>query len=70
MKQSVFWFNTAILFFSTTMFLNLGLLNYYGLHSKSMAVILCFWYSIDVIFTVFLILAILNDNKEEVGRNG
>jgi hypothetical protein len=70
MKQSVFWFNTAMLFFSTTMFLNLGLMNYYGLHTKSMAVILYFWYSIDVIFSVLLILAILNDNKEEVGRNG
>lgn len=70
MKQSVFWFNTAMLFFSTTMFLNLGLMNYYGLHHKSMAVILVFWYSIDVIFTVLLILAILNDNKEVVGRNG
>ncbi len=70
MKQSVFWFNTAMLFFSTTMFLNLGLMNYYGLHHKSMAVILLFWYSIDVIFSVLLVLAILNDNKDDVSSNG
>jgi hypothetical protein len=69
-KQSVFWFNTAMLFFSTTMFLNLGLMNYYGTHNKSFAVILRFWYSIDIIFSVLLVLAILNDNKDEIGSNG
>ncbi|WP_157750737.1 hypothetical protein [Mucilaginibacter gotjawali] len=32
-KQSVFWFNTAILFYATTMFFNLGLSNYLAEHT-------------------------------------
>jgi hypothetical protein len=71
MKQSIFWFNTAILFFSTTMFLNLGLLNYYGrYHREDMTMILYFWYSIDIIFSILLTIAILNDHKNEIADNG
>lgn len=65
MKQSVFWFNAAMLFSSTTMFLNLGLMNYYGkYHEENLALIFYFWYGIDVIFSILLIIAILNDNRE------
>ncbi len=31
-RQSVFWYNIGILFFSATMFMNLGLMNYYSHH--------------------------------------
>jgi hypothetical protein len=71
MKQSVFWFNTSILFFSTTMFLNLGLMNYYGkYHSDTITLILYFWYSIDIIFSILLGIALLNDKKESIETNG
>lgn len=70
-KQSVFWFNTGILFFSSTMFLNLGLMNYYSrYHKGNFTIILCFWYSIDVIFSILITIAILTDKKNEIAVNG
>jgi hypothetical protein len=71
MKQSIFWFNTGMVFFSSTMFLNLSLMNYYGkYHSGNYSVILSFWYSIDIIFNILFIIAILNDNKTRLGYDG
>ncbi len=65
LKQSVFWFNTAMLFFSTTMFLNLSLMNYYTVyHPNGFPIILDFWYSIDIIFSFLLGIAILTDKRE------
>lgn len=71
-KQSVFWFNTAMLLFSTTMFLILSLMNYYSKHStrESMMLVLYFWYSIDIIFSILICVAILNENKQAVSSNG
>ncbi|MBV8389748.1 MAG: hypothetical protein JO080_08115 [Mucilaginibacter sp.] len=70
MKQSVFWFNTAILFFSTTMFLNLSLMNYYRkYHPENISLIVIFWYSIDIIFNILLGIGILNNKKEELTAN-
>jgi hypothetical protein len=66
--QSVFWFNTAILFFSTTMFLNLGLLNYYSSHSYNLIVI-NFWYIVNLIFDVLMGISILTDRKEPATSN-
>lgn|ERR1700743_160117 len=71
MKQSVFWFNTGIVFFSSTMFVNFSLMNYYtGFSRQSFSIILLFWYTIDIIFNIFFIMAILNDNKAVLGNDG
>jgi len=71
-KQSIFWFNTGILFFSTTMFLVFSLMNYYSKHStlEGMTLVLYFWHSIDIIFTILICVAILNENKYAVENNG
>jgi len=71
MKQSVFWFNTAILFFSTTMFLNLSLMNFYGkYHRDTITLILYFWYSIDIVFSILIGISLLTDKKESIEING
>ena len=68
-KQSVFWFNTSILFFSTAMFLIFSLMNYYATYkSKDIFMIKYFWYSVDIIFNVLLFIAILNDDKRNTGK--
>lgn len=68
-KQSVFWFNTSILFFSTAMFLIFSLMNYYATYkSKDIFMIAYFWYSVDIIFNILLFIAILNDNKCNTGK--
>jgi hypothetical protein len=69
-KQSIFWFNTAMLFFSTTMFLNLALMNYQSQHNLKSPVVLFFWYSIDIVFSVLLGITILMDKKEITTANG
>jgi hypothetical protein len=71
MKQSIFWFNTAILFFSTTMFSIFSLFNYYAQHvsREGMAVVLYFWYGADIIFSVLICIAILNENKYALNHN-
>jgi hypothetical protein len=70
-KQSIFWFNTAILFFSTTMFSIFSLMNYYSQHvsREGMAIVLWFWYSIDIVFTILMGMAILNENKYAINHN-
>jgi hypothetical protein len=65
-KQSVFWFNTGILFFSTTMFLNLSLMNYISEHHIHSAIVLYFWHTIDIIFAILSGIAILTDKKEVI----
>jgi hypothetical protein len=62
-KQSTFWYNTAMLFFASTMFINLQLANYYSEH-KIMNVIVYFWYIDNTIFDILLGIAILADKKE------
>ena len=64
-RQSVFWFNTAILFYSTTMFLNLGLTNYYTEHSISTHIIFYFWYIVLFIFYSLIAVSILLDKKQQ-----
>jgi hypothetical protein len=68
-KQSVFWFNTGILFFSTTMFFIFSLMNYYATYkSEDYRLILYFWYSIDIIFSILLFIAFLNDNNNGTSK--
>jgi len=63
LKQGVFWFNTAILFFSTTMFLNFALINYYFQQNIYMPVLNYFWHFIDITFNLLLGIAILTEKK-------
>ena len=65
-KQSAFWFNTAILFYSTTMFLNLGLTNYYDDHNIVTYVIFYFWYVVLFIFYSLIGVSILLEKKKSV----
>ena len=68
-KQSIFWFNTAILFVSTTMFLNLELMNYYSHHRSLNTIVYYFWFAVDIIFNLLLGMAILTEKKEVVATN-
>lgn len=67
-KQSIFWYNIGILFFSATMFMNLGLMNYYSSHYKNhsphIQVIMFFWFADIIIFNLLLGIAILINRKE------
>jgi hypothetical protein len=63
-KQGVFWFNTAILFFFTTMFFNFALINYYSLHNTQNPVLSYFWHFLDISFNILLGIAILTDKKQ------
>ena len=62
-RQSVFWYNSAMLFYATTMFFNLGMTNYYSQHRWD-AYIYYFWYFILCAFHVMIGIALLTDNKE------
>ena len=63
-KQSVFWFNTSILFYATTMFFNFGLINYYIKHHLNDIVIFECIAGINVIFYLLIGVSILIDNKQ------
>ena len=63
-KQGIFWFNTAILFFSATMFLNFTLINYYVKHNIHPPILIYFWHFIDIMLNVLLGIAVLTDKKE------
>src|ERR1022692_4062855 len=65
-RQSVFWYNTAILFYSTTMFLFLGLSNYLAVHNLDDNFIFNFWYLITDIFHILICIAILTENKKTI----
>ena len=68
-KQGIFWFNTAILFFSTTMFFNLGLTNYYIKHHLNDLVIFDFYFGINMIFYLLIGTSMLMDKKETTRNN-
>jgi hypothetical protein len=69
-KQSVFWFNTSILFYSTTMFFNFGLMNYYIKHHLNDQVIFNFIAAINMIFYLLIGISISMDNKQTSTNNG
>jgi hypothetical protein len=64
-SQSVFWYNTSMLFFSTTMFLNLGIINYYAKLKLGDEVIYYFWYGNYYILNILTGVALMIDNKEK-----
>jgi len=63
-KQSIFWFNTAILLFSATMFLNMGFTNYYAKHKWGMDIIFYIWFCSDCLLNILISISLLTDNKE------
>ncbi len=63
-KQSVFWYNTGVLFYSTTMFFFLGLSNYLAEHNLDDDFIFNFWYIISDVFHILICIAILTENKK------
>lgn len=65
-SQSVFWYNTSILFFSSTMFLNLGFINYYAKLKLGDNIIYYFWYGNYYILGILTGVALLLDNREKI----
>lgn len=63
-KQSIFWFNTAILLFSATMFLNMGFTNYYIKHKWGTDIIFYLWFCSDCLLNILICVSLLTDNKE------
>lgn len=63
-KQSTFWYNSAIILFYSSVFLYTTLANYYQAHKVSSYIIDYFAYGSIIIFDVLLGIAILTDNKE------
>jgi hypothetical protein len=64
LRQGVFWYNTAIIFYSTTMFLNIGLSNVYIRNPSIDYFVFYVWYSILYIFTILIAIAVISDSKE------
>jgi hypothetical protein len=69
LRQGVFWFNTATIFYGTTMFLNIGLSNVYIRNPSTDYLIFYFWYAIFYIFTILIGIALLIDNKKITSTN-
>jgi hypothetical protein len=64
LKQGVFWFNTAMIFYATTLFLNIGLSNVQIRNPSLDYLLYYFWYTILFIFTILIGVAFLIDNKQ------
>ena len=62
-RQSIFWYNTAMLFFYSTMVLNFALINYYYKHNYQSKVETYFWYFSEIGFNLLLGLAVFMDRK-------
>lgn len=63
-KQSIFWFNTAMLFFATTMFLTMGLTNYYATHHWGYDIVYNIWVGNFCLFNGLICVSLLTDSKE------
>jgi len=63
LKQSIFWFNTAILFYSTTKFLNIGLSNTYTRDPSLDDIVFYLWYFTDYIFAILQGIALFTSVK-------
>jgi hypothetical protein len=69
-KQSIFWFNTGILFFSATMFLNLELIGYYADHHWGKGSLYYFWAGSVYTFSILIGFSLLTDNKKTSLQHG
>jgi hypothetical protein len=63
-KQGVFWFNTAMLFYSTTIFFMIGLSNYFAVNKEDKLITTYLWYFIDYSFHILICIALLTRSKE------
>ena len=63
-KQSMFWFNAAMLFYSATIFFNSTLANYFYHHNVKSSFIGYFWYFVEITSNLLLGIAILTDKRE------
>jgi hypothetical protein len=63
-KQSIFWYNAAILFFSSTMSLSMELLNYYVKHNWGYDIVFYLWAGEFCLFNLLLGISLLLDHKE------
>ena len=69
-KQSTFWFNTAVIIYQSSLFLNSALANYYAGHWPiNLFIVKYFWYGTIFLFYFFLVIAILTDKKEISATN-
>jgi len=62
-QQSLFWYNTAILFFYSTMVVNFALINYYYTHNFQSNIESYFWYFSDITFNLLLGFAVFMDRE-------
>jgi len=63
-KQSIFWYNTDVFFYSTTLFTTLGLTNYLAKYSIYDPITTYLWYFILFVFHILIAVAFFTDNKE------
>lgn len=63
-RQSIFWYNIGMLFYSTTIFLNWGLLNYFVNHKLNPILLYKCSIIINFIFYILLGISLLIDEKE------
>jgi hypothetical protein len=63
-KQSFFWLNTALLFFSTMLFLFFGLLNYINSHNYDVRPLYTFSYVINFLYYALILIALTANKKE------
>lgn len=66
-KQSAFWFNTAVIIYNSSLFLASALGNYYSAHMPIGYYMAYFWYGTIFLFYILLLIAILRDQKEIAG---
>lgn len=69
-KQSAFWFNTAVIIYNSSLFLASALGNYLAGHMKLNYYIMAyFWFGTIFLFYIFLLIAILTDRKEHLNAD-
>jgi hypothetical protein len=69
-KQSAFWFNTAVIIYNSSLFLASVLANYLAVHGKmNYYIMVYFWYGTIYLFYILLLIAIFKDKKEITGVN-
>jgi hypothetical protein len=68
-RQSIFWYNTAILFFSTTAFLNFGLVNYVVKHHLNPVISYNCGFVLNMIFYSLIGISILINDKKLITEN-
>jgi hypothetical protein len=64
-KQSIFWYNTALLFFSVTIFFELGILNYFIKVKGNIGILKSFNITVNLLFYWALAYAIYLNTKEK-----